>query len=373
MQVKITIKKVIKNLLKKITIYRKTKNEVNKFKDKKRIEIYRKVQLTKEQKRAIDCLYKTHYGKKIPYIWHQYYTAYTGNFDATYFPELLFIPKFEYYMNRKVEYAKVFQDKNILPFIAKSAGIKMPRTLFSCVEGIIKNSNNEQLTKDTLMQELFDVGECFIKPTIDSSSGVGCQVLKIEKGIDEISGKAICDILLEKGNNWAIQERMKCHESIERIYSGSVNTFRIMTYIFNDEIISVPVIMRIGQGGSYLDNAHAGGMFIAIEDDGRLHETAFTEFNQQYQEHPDTKLIFEGYKVEKLPDAIEAAKKMHLMIPQVGCVNWDFTINEEGAPVLIEANLRGGSIWLFQMAWGKGAFGNRTEDILKWIKEMEES
>lgn len=68
---------------------------------------------------------------------------------------------------------------------------------------------------------------------------------------------------------------------------------------------------------------------------------------------------------------IDAAKRMHQVLPQIGAYNWDFTINEDGEPVLIEANVNGGSIWLIEMPHGKGAFGEHTKDILKWIRKMK--
>ena len=44
----------------------------------------------------------------------------------------------------------------------------------------------------------------------------------------------------------------------------------------------------------------------------------------------------EGYKIENFERLISAAEKMHYAIPQIGVINWDFTLNEEGEPVLIE-------------------------------------
>ena len=55
----------------------------------------------------------------------------------------------------------------------------------------------------------------------------------------------------------------------------------------------------------------------------------------------------------------------------LGVINWDFTINEAGEPLLIEANTRYGSIWLSQMAHGVGAFGAQTDEVLSWLKTMK--
>lgn len=55
-----------------------------------------------------------------------------------------------------------------------------------------------------------------------------------------------------------------------------------------------------------------------------------------------------------------------------GVVNWDFTLDENECPVLIEINSDlGGSIWMTQMANGVGPFGENLEEILCWIHEME--
>lgn len=68
---------------------------------------------------------------------------------------------------------------------------------------------------------------------------------------------------------------------------------------------------------------------------------------------------------------VETVKNMHYSLPTIGVINWDMTLDEEGNPVLIEANVNGGSIWLFQMAHGCGVFGDKTPEILRWIGKMD--
>jgi hypothetical protein len=244
----------------------------------------------------------------------------------------------------------------------------MPKIIYSCISGIVQDSHHNIVPLNTLLALS---GEYFMKPTVDSCSGAGCQVLNIENGIDKLTGIPLKEVIRSKGLNWAIQERIKCHASISDIYPDSVNTFRIMTYIWKNKIYHVPAIMRIGQGGANVDNAHAGGMFIAIDDDGTLHEKAFTEFKKEFMEHPDTHLKFSNYKIDLFPKVLEIAKRCHSFIPQIGCINWDFTIDEQGNPILIELNIRGGGIWVFQMAHGCGIFGERTPEILRWMRLMK--
>ena len=345
--------------------------ELKKYKDKRRRNIYKKIKLNATQKREIDDIYKVNYGHKIPYIWHRHFTAFTGKFDKYYFPELLYIPEFEYFENLNKEYCIALQDKNLFPILANNIGIKTPEQIVSCSCGIFRNSDYLPISKEETLSTLKNIGECFLKPSIDSCSGKGCMLLNIKNGFDLKTQKNITEILEYAGENFVVQKIIKCNEDIRKLYKYSVNTFRIITYRWKDEIKYIPSIMRIGRGGKYLDNAHAGGMFIAINNDGFLHRKAFTEFKDEFEYHPDTKIKFDRYKINNFDKVLLAAKNMHLSIPQIGCVNWDFTINDEGNPVLIEANLQNGSIWLSEMAHGEGAFGELTPEILRWIRFMK--
>ena len=239
----------------------------------------------------MDELYKSNYGEKIPYTWHKNFMAHSGKFDHKYFPELLFIPEFERFMNLWPEYAKAFSDKNITPMLAEKVGIRTLKTYVSITKGMIRDSAYNVLTLDEAAERISGIGKAFVKPTVDSCSG-----------------------------------------------------------------------------GNFVDNAHAGGMFIAVDDDGQLHENAMTEFNIQFAKHPDTGVVYKDVKLDLVPKVIAAAHRMHGATPQLGVVNWDFTLDEDGEPVLIEANTMGGAVWLPQMAHGVGAFGDKTEEVLRWMR-----
>ena len=354
----------------KLIVQHLRNGEFRKYKSPKRKAIYETIILTDEQKKEIDQLYKTYYGEKIPYTWHRHFTAFTGKFDKNYIPELLFIPEFEHFMNYNSSYVEAFADKNVTPMIAKMGGVLSPNVFLSCTEGIATDGSNI-FAEAEVNEFLRDIGEAFIKPSVDTGSGKGCMVIDVHGGIDSISGKTVKELLSQFGRNYVIQERLICHPSIRKIYPNSVNTFRVITYRWKDSINVMPVIMRIGQGESTVDNAHAGGLFIAIDDDGVLHRTAFTEFKDTFTVHPDTNLAFEGYKIENFDKVLIAAKKLHSLVPQIGVYHWDFTINTNGIPVLIEANTECGGIWVAQMAHGCGVFGDLTPEILLWTGKMK--
>lgn len=360
MKVRTMLKKYAKIGVDQYYHIRKLHAEVKKFRDPRRVAIYSKIQLTQTQKKQIDDIFLEHYGKKVPYTWHRHFSAFTGQFDPYYIPETLFIPEFERYMNFNHEYINVFADKNVLSLIAAGVGVRMPSTIISRANGILRDKEYQIIDWNDI-PGLIPKGVFFAKPTVDSDSGRNCMLLDSRDS----------DLILKLkglGKDFVLQERIICSESISKIYPDSVNTFRVMTYIWEGSVCCAPVIMRIGQNGSFLDNAHAGGIFIAINKDGTLHKTAFTEFKNEFFEHPDTHVIFNGFLIKNFGKIPECAKKMHGAIPQLGVINWDFTLDENEEPVLIEANTSGGSIWLFQMAWGCGVFGKNTLSVLEWLK-----
>ena len=342
---------------------------MKKIKDTRRQKILANYRLSNEQINQIDSLFTDYYGKKIPYDWHRLYSSFTGNFDYRYIPELIFIPEIESKFIKR-EYMGTFDDKNMLPIIVDGIdGVKTPQIYLSCVHGILRNSSMDIISLDEAVNNLENIGKVFIKPTLDSNSGRGCGIFNFQNGIDIISGKSIKEVILKAGNNFNFQEIIETCKSIKNLHPNSVNTFRITTYIWDNKICHFPIIIRIGRGKSILDNAHQGGIFIGVEDNGQFKECAFTEFNDKYDNHPDTEIIFSLYSIPETPEVLTAIKKIHKRFPQIGMISWDATIDEDGNIVIIEMNMEGQSVWLSQMAHGKGAFGENTEAILKMISE----
>lgn len=361
----------IQNVYDKASIYKSRRYEINKYKDPRRIKIYSEVNLTEEQKNKIDQLYSVNYGEKVPYTWHRHFTAFTGRFDEKYFPELLYVPEFEHFMNMNRAYCTVLSDKSITQFIAKALNVYTPYTHLYVTKNVFRDAVFRQIDRKSAEKNLENIGEVFCKPSIDSNSGQGCIIADFRNGYDCVSGEKVHTVLDQLGHDYIIQERLKCHSSIRLLYSGSVNTFRVITYRWQDEIRHIPVIMRMGRNGSYLDNAHAGGIFIAIDDNGTLHDKAFTEFRDIFTMHPDSLQVFSENRIPLVNKVIDAAERMHMAVSELGVVNWDFTIDELGNPILIEANLRAGSVWLSEMAHGCGPFGKDTDIILRWMRLMK--
>ena len=324
------------------------------------------VSLTKEQKDQIDKFYIDNYGKKIPYWWHRLYQSYTGNFDPLYFPEIFFSTRLELQSNKRID-ALRYENKNMLNVIASGVPeVRTPDTFIMCVNGCYYDHNRNIISRNTAVSIVSGIaGGAVAKITIDTSSGRGVHVLNIANSIDTISGKPVVDIIDSLGDNFVVQERLQAHSSLATIYADSINTIRVITYIADDQINVAPLTLRIGRGGNLVDNAHAGGIFVGVSDEGKLRKEAYTEYQQRFERHPDSGVVFENYQIPYVEQIREAAIKMHQQIPMFRFVSWDFTIDKNSQIVLVEMNLHSQTVWFPQMANGCAFFGNNTGIILQ--------
>lgn len=343
--------------------------EKKKIKDDRRRRIYSTVLLSPEQEKKIDSFYiKNYHGGKVPYCWHRLYQSFTGNFDEKYLPEYIFSSEIEPTWNSK-QYRDALSDKNLLFLYTMGlTGVRVPKVFISRIAKLYRDETMNPISQQEAIKALWNIGEAVIKPTVDSGSGKNVRFLMIEEGVDKVSGATLEKIIESYTDDFNIQECIKNHPVLTKLNPSSVNTFRVVTYIWNGKIFHMPVALRIGQGGNRLDNAHAGGMFIGVSESGELGKSAFTEFKDEFTKHPDTGTIFEGYIIPQVPSVIDAAYKMHARTPQLKVMSWDLTIDEQGNVVLIEVNTIGQTVWFPQMANGKSAFGNNTAEILKSIK-----
>ena len=111
-------------------------------------------------------------------------------------------------------------------------------------------------------------------------------------------------------------------------------------------------------------------MYVGVNRDGSITDRAFTDMHATYSEHPDTHVSFAGYSIPEIGAIEEKALALHARIPQLGVVNWDMTVNSGGEIVLIEANTRSGSIDMAQSVFGRGIFGDDTDAILEYLRDM---
>lgn len=237
---------------------------------KKRPKIYRSISLSDEEKQLIDDLYEKNYGKRVPYGWHRYFYTVSGRFTPEYITGIAFNAEFEQYENYNRSYRDVLADKNFLPLIAKGTGIRTPVTVLAGNRGIYQDHRGRFVAKEEVERILDRAGRVFVKPSLNSSEGKECFEVKFVDGVDEISGTRVEDFLNCMKADFVIQEYIECSDDLCKLHNRSVNTFRICSYRWKDEIRICPIVLRMGVGNSCVDNASAGGIYIGVEENGNL-------------------------------------------------------------------------------------------------------
>ena len=329
-------------------------------------------ELTADEINQIDEFFNVHYGRTVDPRWHLVFKNYSHKFDPKFFPSNLYAPKLAHFINPRV-YVEMLSDKNLLPVIARAAGVKHLETYVSSTRDVLRDSDFNIISRSKALDILQNAGEFFVKPTVDTGAGTDCRAYSKDSGCDEITPEVVDSIFDYYGTDFVIQKLVKNNDNLNQLYPDALNTIRFVTYFIDGEIHHSLGCLRMGTSGSKLVNAGAGGMYVGVDNDGVLTDFALTDFSTDpIYEHPDTHAKFKGFKIEKYQEVVDAAKRLHSLVPQLGIIDWDFGIDDTDTPILIEANCRnGGGIEMIQYTHGKGAFGEDTGLLLEKIAELE--
>lgn len=334
------------------------------YSEKKNIQLKRslisKIKLTDVQEKEIKSFYKNNYGKEIPTDWHRLYQSYTGKYCVDYFPEIIFSTELEPYTN-PYRIAEFLGNKNLLhPFFGDITALHVPYTYLSCANGVYRNEKHHIIGKNEAIRILAGLQSFVVKKTCDTDSGR--DVCIFHNGADPNS------ILDDFGEEFVVQEIISQHSSLSTLNPTSVNTFRVITYLCDEDVKICPIALRIGRSSSDRDNIHNGGICVGVNNDGSLKSMAFSEYGERFIKHPDSNIIFDGYSID-ISRILNVVKDMHSRVPYLGIISWDLCIDEENKPTLIEMNTTGQSAWFCQMVNGESLFGENTAKMLKLIKK----
>ena len=238
------------------------------------------------------------------------------------------------------DYSILCQDKLLSYAALKAYEVRQPQLLLCFDNNKFYNAHNAPLSTEELNEFInaSTAGKLFIKPRF-GIGGKGILIFtKRENGyIDEqnnILGHSFFTDNL-KNDFYIVQEGLVQHEEINRIYPGSVNTFRIVTECTDGVATILFAVLRMGSGGRQIDNSSAGGIFVKIDlDTGMLDEHAHAFNLSRYTAHPDTGFVFKGVTLQTWPDVQTFTIKVAQKFPEIKYIGWDIAAGQEGASVI---------------------------------------
>lgn len=235
-------------------------------------------------------------------------------------------------------YLALARDKFVFYQYCKSLGFPYPQTIGLVSKGKVSWYDEGRLSFSDLKSITDKTFEAFCKD-VTGESGTGAFNLKVENGRlydrnDEISLEELDKRFGDA--TFIIQEKLKNHPSIDKIYNKSLNTIKLITFLNDDGTVDFfDSVMRFGAGGNFIDNASRGGVFVGIEKDGTLQEIGFHEPGIKKNLivpgfHPDTRVKFGGMRIPFWDELLATAKEFHKFFYGIPSIGWDIAITPEG-------------------------------------------
>lgn len=138
-----------------------------------------------------------------------------------------------------------------------------------------------------------------------------------------------------------VQEKLKNSPALERLSSGALCTFRVITFkLPNKAPQHLRSSLRMAVGQADVDNFAAGGVAANVAPSGVLTQ-AIAKYGsyQTIDIHPDTGKQISGTIIEGWDEVLALAKLAHARITDIYAVGWDIALTPDG-PFLIEGNVR---------------------------------
>lgn len=134
-----------------------------------------------------------------------------------------------------------------------------------------------------------------------------------------------------------VEEVLVQHPEMARLYPGSVNSLRMVTYLDPDgEVHLLAGVLKIGNGG-VIDNFSNGGMYTMLDERGRALHAAADEEGHPFETHPITGVTITGYQVPLYDEILKLVNRLARRVPALPYIGWDIAITPE-RPVVIEGN-----------------------------------
>lgn len=136
-----------------------------------------------------------------------------------------------------------------------------------------------------------------------------------------------------------VEQLINQGEELAVFHPESINTVRVVTSLDEKGVFQViHALVRNGIGGSFVDNAGAGGIFALINtDQGIICSDGYIGL-KKYAAHPDSGVVYKGFAIPKWKELICLAERGHRLRPGQVLIGWDFAWTEDGYYDVVEVN-----------------------------------
>ncbi|MBO6057622.1 MAG: hypothetical protein J6P64_05340 [Bacteroidales bacterium] len=316
-------------------------------------------ELSKEAKKRIDDFWIKYIHRPIGYTYFRSVVFFLGKEPQDlylYIPRYIWYP-FMYNILNPPTVTKAFSDKILFPLLFPS--VKHPRIIIGYYNGSYITDKFSPITEEQAIARVLDYGKpIIIKQSVDTKGGKGIEFL------DQYDSEILRKTFDSRKKNFLVQEIIEQSDDIAFFNPSSLNTIRLETLYFKGKSTVVFRMLRHGVKGMRLDNLSSGGIGVGIREDGTLSLACFDDINGIIDTHYSGKKYSEC-KIPNFSTLCDTACRLHYYVSQVGFIGWDFALDKNNEPVLIEANFYHPGM-NDQFLNEKPLFGNRTQEVIDY-------
>ncbi len=341
-------------LLRHYAKYKKAKQErLETSKFKKRLKLINGgYQGTKKEYKEAVLSYWSKYGIKPDRMWYALYCNGKDHFDPRFVPESIWVSTIRPYFN-DMSMRRAYVDKGMLNRLLTD--VKKPETVAKNIAGYYYDGDGERLiSREEAEMICLREDQLIFKPSLDSYGGSGIVFYDRARASQDIH--ALFDRF---GTNFVVQRIVHQHPDLSKLNDSSLNTVRVLSFHFHDQIHILSAQLRIGGKGAHVDNIGSGGCACPVNPDGSLTGRGVTRQSAWMDESPSG-VKLSTVTVPHYQNLIQTIKRLHPNLPYFDLIGWDFAIDKQGDPVLIEFNVKPGQN---QIGSGEPTFGDLSDEV----------
>ena len=310
--------------------------------------------ISREEYGSIIRPYWAKYGREPDAKWFELYGSRDGITDPRFIPDTMYYLELMPYLNN-LQLWDAYHDK--CQFDRFLPEVKQPETVCKRMAGVYYDSRMRQITRSEaigLCRE--QSGDVVIKPSLYSSRGHGVEVVGNDRKTDEIIGR----IFDETGMNFIAQKKVIQHPTFAKLCPDVVNTTRIMSVFIDGKVYITESAIRFGEKNMDHVSLEQGG-YICEAGDGVLNSKGLSG-KQGWVDLNEKGITEPGFALAGFDKIYDEVRQIHPLLPHFRVIGWDFIIDEDCEPVMIEYNIVPGITP--QLCCCKPIFGEMTDWIL---------
>ncbi len=295
------------------------------------------------------------FGRRPKRFWFELAGSRDQKMDPRFIPSDLYYIELAPYINN-LPFHWALEDKNYLD--RRFPEVKQAQTVCRRIAGEFYDENMKNIREEDALKLCREHGgELFVKPSVYSCFGNGIKHFDPS----ECTDSQIRGFFAATGANLIVQEKILQHASLASLNPDAVNTLRVLS-LFVEGKVHIP-LMYLRVGAEDTSHVTVGAEWNAeILPDGHVCSRVWHDAGYWISAREEG-LFDDSFLIPGVGLVCEKVRALHPQVGHLKWIGWDFTLDQDGDPLLIELNTVPGDH--AQRVCGRPLFGEMTDWVLE--------